>query len=233
MIKMIVFDMAGTVVDEGNVVYKTLQRALNNGGVNVTLDEVLAEGAGKEKSKAIHDIASKYDPGRDAVAIGAMYEEFVTLLDRAYSDLDVKPVDGAEELFDELRTIGVYRVLNTGYNRNTALQLLNKLGWRKELHFDELITASDVAKARPFPDMIFKAMGLMAIDDAGTVAKVGDSVVDIEEGKNARCGLTIGITTGAHTRGQLEASQPDYIIDSLRELLPVIHKYQIVEGMRG
>lgn len=225
MIKMIVFDMAGTVVDEGNVVYKTLQKALNNAGVNVSLDQVLEEGAGKEKSKAIYDIASKYDPGKDAIAIGAMYEEFVKMLDEAYNDLDVKPIQGAEELFDELKTIGVYCVLNTGYNRHTALQLLNKLGWKRDRHFDELITASDVAKARPFPDMIFKAMGLLQISDAATVAKVGDSVVDIEEGKNAGCGLTLGITTGAHTRAQLEQANPDGIIGGLREVLPLIQRF--------
>lgn len=217
--------MAGTVVDEGNVVYRTLQRALNNGGVHVTFEQVLAEGAGKEKSKAIFDIASKYDPKKDAVAIGAMYKEFVTLLDLAYTDLEVRPMDGAEELFAELRTTGVYRVLNTGYNRGTASQLLHKLRWKRELHFDVLITASDVAKARPFPDMIFKAMGVMGINDASAVAKVGDSVVDIEEGKNAGCGITVGITTGAHTREQLASAKPDNIIDSLRELMPVIHNF--------
>lgn len=221
--------MAGTVVDEQNVVYKTLQKSLNDGGVNVTLDQVLAEGAGKEKSKAMFDIASKYDPGKNGVAIEAMYKNFVTLLDEAYRDLQVKPMEGAEELFEELRKSGVYRVLNTGYNRGTASQLLDKLRWKRERHFDVLITASDVAKARPFPDMIFKAMGVMGINEATTVAKVGDSVVDIEEGKNAGCGLTIGITTGAHTREQLAAAKPDTIINSLREIPALIKsdKYRV------
>ncbi len=49
---MIVFDMAGTTVDEQNVVYKTLQKAINREGYEFTLEQVLEQGAGKEKLKA-------------------------------------------------------------------------------------------------------------------------------------------------------------------------------------
>ena len=60
------------------------------------------------------------------------------------------------------------------------------------------------------------------INEAANVIKVGDSTIDIEEGKNAGCKLSIGITTGAHTREQLEMVRPDYIIDDLLELLPLL-----------
>lgn len=214
--------MAGTVVDEGNVVYKTLQAVLGNGGIEVTLGQVLEDGAGKEKSEAIFDIASKYGAVKGKAAIDAMYQEFMKRLKQAYTELHVAPFDGAEPLFDELHCMGVCRVLNTGYDRPTALQLLSKLGWRKDVHYEALITASDVGRARPHPDMILRAMELSGIHDVRTVVKVGDSTIDIYEGKNAGCGLTVGITTGAQTRDQLAASQPDIIIDSLRELLPIL-----------
>jgi beta-phosphoglucomutase-like phosphatase (HAD superfamily) len=60
MIKMIVFDMAGTTVNENNVVYKTLRKSINEAGFDFTLDHVLAEGAGKEKFQAIRDILKVY-----------------------------------------------------------------------------------------------------------------------------------------------------------------------------
>jgi phosphonatase-like hydrolase len=218
---MVVFDMAGTVVDEKNVVYKTLQKALNRGGINVTLDQVLADGAGKEKSKAMRDIVLRYNARLDS--IDAMYADFLQLLNDAYRDLDVVPMPGAPDVLEQLKHMGIYRVLNTGYNRPTADQLLAKLDWEKGLHFDQVITATDVARTRPFPDMILLAMNLLGIHDPGFVLKVGDSAIDIEEGKNAKCGLTVGITTGAHTRKQLEAAKPDYIIDAVRELLPIVN----------
>jgi len=37
MIEMVVFDMAGTTVDEDNVVYKTLQKAINESGFNFSM----------------------------------------------------------------------------------------------------------------------------------------------------------------------------------------------------
>jgi phosphonatase-like hydrolase len=222
MIKMVVFDMAGTVVDEDNVVYKTVQKALQHGGVHVTLEQVLADGAGKEKSKAISDIANKYAPTTDETAVNSIYRDFLVMLDSAYEELDVKPMHGAEEVLRELKKLGIYRVLNTGYDKKTAMQLVDKLGWVKDRDYDDIITASDVPKTRPNPDMIFMAMELMGINDASVVAKIGDSSIDIEEGKNAACGLTVGITTGAHTREQLASANPDRIIDKLSDLLPLV-----------
>jgi phosphoglycolate phosphatase-like HAD superfamily hydrolase len=54
------------------------------------------------------------------------------------------------------------------------------------------------------------------------VIKVGDSIIDIEEGKNAGCKLSIGITTGAHTYVQLASANPNGIIHHLSQLLPLI-----------
>lgn len=224
MIKMVVFDMAGTVVDEDNVVYKTVHKALTNGGVHVTLEEVLADGAGKEKYTAIADITKKFDPTIDETDIESMYHNFVVMLDQAYENMNVSPIEGAEGIFSELKKMGVYRILNTGYSKKTAMQLVSKLGWEKDRDYDDIVTASDVPKTRPFPDMIFMAMELMGINDASTVAKIGDSAIDVEEGKNAACGLTVGITTGAHTRQQLAAAKPDFIIDRLSDLLPLVKR---------
>ena len=53
MIELVVFDMAGTTVDEDNVVYKTVRAAINAAGYQFTQDQVQAAGAGKEKSQAI------------------------------------------------------------------------------------------------------------------------------------------------------------------------------------
>ena len=44
----------------------------------------------------------------------------------------------------------------------------------------------------------------------------------MDEGQNAGCGLNVGITTGAHTFLQLQSANPDYIINNLLELVPII-----------
>ena len=70
--------------------------------------------------------------------------------------------------------------------------------------------------------MILLAMQRFGITNGAEVAKVGDSIIDIEEGMNANCSLVIGITTGAHTKEQLESANPNYVINNLMELLPLL-----------
>jgi len=221
-IKMVVFDMAGTTVDEDNVVYKTVQKAINEAGFDLTLDQVLAQGAGKEKLQAIKDILSAYTTNTDADLAQKIYKSFIAQLGDAYRTLSILPQKNASELFTALKERNILVVLDTGYDRQTAQTIIDKLEWEESIDFDLFVTASEVEKNRPDPDMILFAMKKFDIADGKNVVKVGDSAIDIEEGQNAGCGLSIGITTGAHTREQLQAANPDYIIDNLIELIPII-----------
>lgn len=215
-IQLVVFDMAGTVVNEDNVVYKTLQKAINQQGLDLTLDFVLEHGAGKEKHQAIKDILAHVDSGE--IDSQTVYENFKVLLDKAYDSLTVTSFEGVVSLLKELRLKNIKIALNTGYTTPIAERLLEKMNWVKGDHYDALITADDVLFGRPNPDMIFEAMEVLNILEPEKVLKAGDSIIDIQEGKNAHCGITVGVTTGAHTREQLESAQPNYVLDSLSEI---------------
>ncbi len=217
-IKLAVFDMAGTVVNEDNVVYKTLMEAINNNGFEVSLDFVLEHGAGKEKHQAIKDIIKADSGSADAQLAKTIFEEFKKLLDKAYQDLDVTSYMGVEELLYFLRNNNIKVALNTGYDRKTAELLLQKMEWAKGMEYDELVTADDVVLGRPNPDMIDEAMRRLGIEDPKFVLKAGDSIIDILEGKNAKCGITVGVTTGAHTYEQLAGAEPTFVLDSLTSL---------------
>ena len=216
-IQLVVFDMAGTVVNEGNVVYKTLQKAINEKGFDLSLDFVLEHGAGKEKHQAIKDTLAQLDS--EGINSEPIFENFKVLLDVAYDSLTITSFEGVTSLLKELRSKNIKIALNTGYAKPIAERLLEKMGWLKGEHYDVLVTADDVLLGRPNPDMIFEAMELLNIFEPEKVLKAGDSIIDIEEGKNANCGITVGVTTGAHTRAQLESANPTYVLDSLSELL--------------
>ena len=223
MIKMVVFDMAGTTIDEDNIVYKTVQKAVNEAGIPVSLEEVLEAGAGKEKLQAIKSVLKIKNIADDQLA-GQIFESFRKELDTAYKTNEITEQKNASNLFEELKGRNIKVVLDTGYSRETAEALIKKIGWEEGIDFDLLVTASDVPNARPYPDMILYAMNALGIHDAGEVVKVGDSVVDIEEGQNAGCQYSVGITTGAQTYGQLKKANPSFIIDDLIEVLSIINE---------
>jgi phosphonatase-like hydrolase len=224
MIRMIIFDMAGTTIDEDNVVYKTLLAAIKDHGYDFTLEEVMAAGAGREKKQAIQSVLKLHEIDDEKIS-GEIYDHFSILLNEAYHYLKVKPQPNAVDLFRVLRDQHILIVLNTGYRSETAWSLIDKLGWRMGVEFDDLITASDVKNSRPHPDMILLAMHKFAITEPAEVIKVGDSVTDVEEGRNAGCALSIGITTGAHSYEQLLSANPDFIINDLSELTGIIKVY--------
>lgn len=56
------------------------------------------------------------------------------------------------------------------------------------------------------------------VSSARSVAKVGDTPSDLQEGTAAGCGLVIGVTIGTHTRAQLAPHSHTRLIDSLDEL---------------
>jgi len=216
-IELVVFDMAGTTVDEGNVVYKTVQKSIVDAGYSFTLDEVLEHGAGKEKHQAIKDVlASKSITDADSEAI---FSAFKGSLDDAYRALEVNSFDGVEQLIADLREKDVKIALDTGYNSRIANMLLEKMGWEKGREYDTLVTSDDVVNGRPHPDMIQLAMKNTGVTDSSKVLKAGDSTIDIEEGTNTGCGITVGVTTGAQTREQLATAEPTLILDRLADIL--------------
>jgi phosphonatase-like hydrolase len=221
MIQLAVFDMAGTTVNENNVVYKTLRSALEQFGFEFTLAEVLEKGAGKEKLQAIIDLLKSKGKYEEQIAKD-IHREFKLILETAYLVMEIETFPNIPQLLQVLKAKDIKVVLNTGYDRATALHLIGKLNWRIGTEIDGLVTASDVENGRPAPDMILKAMEEMGITDAKAVLKAGDSAIDIEEGKNAGCGITIGVTTGAQTEAQLAAVNPDYILDDLAEILEFV-----------
>ena len=216
-IKLFVFDMAGTTVDEQNVVYITVCEAINQFGVETDLERVLEFGAGKEKRQAIIDVLKSLDIDNLKLA-NDIFTYFKVKLDENYKHLQVKSIEGVDRKMLELRAQNKVVVLNTGYNKKIASLLLEKLSWEKDKHYDMLITADDIERGRPHPDMIKMAMSQFGITDSKYVLKAGDSAIDIEEGKNANCGLTVGVLSGAQSRTQLEEAHPDYILESLKDL---------------
>lgn len=222
MIQLVIFDMAGTAINEDNLVYKTIQSTLIDFDVELNLPTVLQFAAGKEKRQAIYDVLTEVQniPPEDGI-VDTIHSDFKDNLEAAYNIYDMEVFPSVNMVIMELRKRDIKVAFNTGYNRDTAEKILRKVGLQVGKDIDVLMTASDVKNSRPAPDMITAICEFLNIAPEHAV-KIGDSAIDIVEGKNANVKYSIGITTGAQTKSQMEKVDPDFVIDDMLELLPII-----------
>jgi phosphonatase-like hydrolase len=218
-IGLIVFDMAGTTVNDEDSVNRCLREALGAHGLEVTPEQVNAV-MGIFKPDAIRILIGQSSKG-DSLAdrVDAIHEDFVARSVRFYrEDPSVYEVEGAGRTFARLQAAGIKVALNTGFNRAITDVILDRLGWRRSPLVDATITSDEVARGRPHPDMIRALMAKFGIEDSSSVAKVGDTPADLGEGRAAGCGMVVGVTGGTHSAEQLEPHPHTHLIHSIVEL---------------
>lgn len=224
-IQLVIFDLAGTTVYDRQDVQRVLQTTLAKAGVSISLHEA-AMVMGLPKPVAMRQLLEKHLPDKSQVTlslIDQLHDDFVTSMIRFYEeDADVREMPGASEVFAELLAQGRKVYVDTGFDRAITNALLERLGWLKNRLISGSVTSDEVKRGRPFPDMVLKAMELEGILAPATVAKVGDTSSDMQEGTSAKCGLVIGVTTGAFTREELEHEPHTHIAGSLHEVLHIV-----------
>ena len=224
-VSLVVFDMAGTTVYDGDAVHRCLTRALETAGVRVSRDEINLV-MGIAKPLAIRTILERHAaPGQvvTPMQVEATHHAFLSFMNAYYeSDPDVREIEGASDLFRQLRSVGVKVALDTGFSRDIVDVILRRLGWQVGGLLDATVASDEVEQGRPHADMIFRAMRLTGIADAWRVAKVGDTPSDLAEGEAAGCGWVIGVTNGSHTRPELEPYPHTHLIASLSELPAIL-----------
>lgn len=225
-IKLVVFDMAGTTVeDEQNVAY-ALQQALSDYDFKVSLNDINVV-MGYAKPMAIRILLGQHlkeDPAiTDQHLIDHVHKRFVSIMKGFYQhSTNTKAKAGAGQVFAELRKRGVKVALDTGFSREIADAIFEKLNWVEGRDFDISVTSDEVKNGRPYPDMIFKAMDLLGIHAIDEVAKVGDTHSDLQEGNAAGCKYVIGITTGAYTATELAKEEHTHLVNNLEEIIDIL-----------
>jgi phosphonatase-like hydrolase len=214
-IQLVVFDIAGTTVRDTGLVANAFIDAFNEYNIDIpvmTVKHVM----GIRKIDAIRLLAPDKN---DTALIEQIHKAFTRNILAFYqSDPELAPLPHAEETFQYLRQKGIKIALNTGFTRVVTNAILQRLHWNTPGKLDIVVCSDEVPEGRPQPYMIKAIMHQMNIGDGKQIVKVGDTKVDVEEGRNAGCGLVVSVTTGACTRSELEGYKPDCIIDSLAEL---------------
>lgn len=224
-IELVVFDIAGTTVADNGEIAESFKTALGTYGYVIPVEKINAL-MGYKKPEAISKILDEFESDKTKIDdnyIDQIHQKFESTMVEYYKSTEqLMPLPYAEKLFEYLHEKGIKVALDTGFSREITDIIIEKLGWIKDNKIDTYCCSDEVAKGRPSPLMIQKIMHDLLITDSSKVIKVGDTEVDINEGFNAQCKFSIGVTTGAFTEDALIPYNPSFIIHSLEELIPVI-----------
>ncbi len=223
-IELVVFDMAGTTIENNGEIAAAFQTALKHFGYDVPTDAINMV-MGYKKTKAIKMMLNLYGPPNNISEelIEDIHKIFLNEMIEHYNNVnEIKALPYAEEIFLFLKSKGIKVALDTGFTKQIADVIIEKLGWVKNNVIDCMVCSDEVPKGRPYSFMIEKIMQQVGVTDSKKVIKVGDTEVDVNEGLNANCMYSIGITTGTFTREQLSLHRPSFIIDHLSELEKII-----------
>eukprot|EP00794_Sanderia_malayensis_P003333 gene3333-3822_t len=231
-IELAVFDLAGTTVDDmingTPLVTVAMIEAFDKAGFEVTSSQV-NQVRGMEKREAINQIllqmqSNILDSGVDKrhSLVDAIFHDFKVALDHHLISID-KEIDGTTNVFRDLSSKGIKIAVGSGFPQVVVENIVKKLNWGEFV--DYVSSAEKEGKGRPDPALILSAMKHLNILDAKKVIKIGDTKVDIKEGKNAGC-WTIAVLTGTQKEESLKEENPDFIIDNVKSVPKVISQIQ-------
>lgn len=216
-IDLLVCDMAGTTVEEGGMVYKILRQTMVNAGLEVS-EEEMHPWHGAKKEAVIENFLKVVKTPEPLIPrlVESIGEDFLSMIDEAYfaENSCVKYIDPKLPEYVRALQAGGTRVgLDTGYPREIQDGLMTKL----DLHelVDASVSSYEVVAGRPYPYMIFDLMIKTHVMDVKRVAKAGDSIRDMEEGRNAGCGLVIGVLSGADSAEELLKAGADVVVPNI------------------
>jgi phosphonoacetaldehyde hydrolase len=214
-IRLVIFDWAGTIVDHGSIApIAALLAAFRQ--IGLQLSESEARGPmGLHKRDHIRQLLESPSIsaqwfqvfGRQPTAqdVDSLYERFLPL-QIAEAKQRTALIPGVLECCAALRERKIAIGTTTGYPRSVG-EAVAEAARRQGFLPDHCVYADDVPAGRPAPWMIFRIMEAARVTPPAAVVKVGDTVPDIEEGRNAGA-WTIGVTeTGSEIGLDLEAWQ--------------------------
>lgn len=220
-IEAVIFDWAGTTVDFGCFApVKAFEEVFRQFGV-VPTEEEIRKPMGLLKIDHIRMMLDMprirqcfcgqhgKEPDEEIVQemFGIFEEKLLSIL-----HMYAEPKPGVLEVVKKLRKNGMKIGSTTGYT-DKMMEIIVPIAAEKGYAPDVWVSPDSVGgKGRPYPYMIFKNMEALCIKNVRNVLKIGDTVSDIKEGKNAgvrTAGVVIGSSEMGLSSAEFEALSPE------------------------
>lgn len=204
MIKGVLFDMDGVLIDSEMFICKAAILMFKELGLNVKPED-FHPFVGMGEDKYIGGVADKYGFTVDIEKVKARTYEIYSNIVKG----NAGSLPGAMSFIAKCRNKNLKLALATSADRIKMEVNLKEICLSTN-SFDTIITGADVKRKKPFPDIYVKAaegLGLLP----GDCLVVEDAISGIKAGKKAGC-KCLGVTTSFDAAALKEA---DWICDSL------------------
>lgn len=213
MIKAIIFDMDGTLINSEKAVLGAFKNVLESHGALFD-EKVIRTHVGRE----LKDIYKSLVPNADSKALAILHRDWQ--IERKHL---LQGFEGLHDFLQLLESKGLKLGAYTGASRLRTEVMLDTAGIRD--FFEVIVCGDEVANPKPHEEGVVVVSERMGIQ-VDEVVMVGDSKHDILSGKNAGV-VTIGVTHGFGTQEALEGAGADYVVGNLKEIAQTIEKLMI------
>jgi HAD superfamily hydrolase (TIGR01509 family) len=219
MLKCIVFDLDGTLVDIGELFYRVFNTFL----ARLNLPAVTFEHKGDPWASAHDQTVSRYPQVAELVGRDAFADTWEDVLRAMLRAGEVRPYNGALETLSQLEAAGKTLCLAS----NTPKRFVDiKLSWfALSGFFEHVFTPQDRWGPKPRPQSLLYVLDRFQLSPE-EVLVVGDHAQDVQYGKSAGV-HTAAVLGGYGSVEELEAAEPDLLIQSVSQLA------ELDPGLRG
>ena len=215
MIRLVVFDCDGTLVDSQHAIIAAMRQAFADNSLRLPEPEAVRQIVGLSLLKAMEALVPDAMPEQHRALERDYRRAFQLSRQREEHREALYP--GAAETVAALDAAGYLLGVATGKGRRGLRTTLERYGL--DGHFVTLQTAED-APSKPHPGMLERAMAEVGVAPHETVL-VGDTVFDIEMAVNAGA-APIGVRWGYHDAALLSAAGARAIVETFDALPSVI-----------
>jgi phosphonoacetaldehyde hydrolase len=200
-IRAIMLDWAGTTVDHGSMApVLALQTLFAQHGITLSTEDARRDMGRLKRDHiqailALPNICAEWNsingrkPGEAEVL--SLFGEFGPLQMKIIAQHS-QLIPGVSQVVKDWQNRGIRIGSTTGYTRQMLIPVLIQAA-EQGFQPDASVCPDEVGAGRPAPWMLMKNAQLLDVYPLTTCVKIGDTVVDIEEGKNAGM-WTIGLT---------------------------------------
>ena len=215
MIRLVVFDCDGTLVDSQHLVVEGVRQAFRQHGLSPPEPEAIRRIVGLSVAESVAALWPDGEAEKRAALVRELRAAFAEL--RRRPDNGVVLFPGAAEAVAALDQAGRLLGVATGMSRRGLNATLDRFAMRDR--FSTLQTADD-APSKPHPTMLRRAMTETGVGPEET-AFVGDTTFDMAMAVNAGV-MPIGVSWGYHPVDELRMAGARIVVESFAELTHAI-----------